>query len=181
MNTKEVFSARLNELIRERQAIDGSFQKKVLATDLHVTPQTVSRWCNGLILPNDSTISHVATYFGVSMDYLKGLTDHFNETNKDPYYLNKLDLEVKQGNAVIALLESLGYELNFETINLGGFKKKVNVKWSKELELNREIICRITTPSGEKKEISETDWKQFKHELLKYANYVISDLLKESK
>lgn len=179
MDTKEIFSIRLNELIQERKEIDNTFQKKVLSTELHVTPQTVSRWCNGQILPNDSMLSVVAAYFSVSMDYLKGLTDFRNETNHDPFYMKKLDSEEVQGNAVIALLESLGYSLRFETINRGGLKKKVASKHCRELVLNREFLCYITAPSGEIKVISETEWNLFKRELLRYTNYVISDLLKE--
>lgn len=179
MDTKKIFSIRLNELIQERKDFDDTFQKKVLSTDLHITPQTVSRWCNGQILPNDSMLSVVAAYFSVSMDYLKGLTDFRNETNHDPYYMKKLGSEEVQGNAVIALLESLGYSLRFETNNRGGLKKKVASKQCRELVLNREFLCKITDPSGETKTISETDWELFKRELLRYTNYVISDLLKE--
>lgn len=179
MDTKEIFSTRLNELIQERKIIDSSFQKKVLSTDLHVTPQTVSRWCNGQILPNDSMLSLIAAYFSVSIDYLKGLSEFRNETNNDPHYLKKLDSEEEQSNAIISLLESLGYSLQFKTISHDGFKKKVNSKYCHELVLNREFICNISTPSGEVKTISETDWNLFKRELLRYTNYVISDLLKE--
>ena len=179
MSTKEIFSIRLNELIQERKAFDDTFQKKVLSTDLHVTPQTVSRWCNGQILPNDSMLSVVAAYFSVSMDYLKGVTDYRNETNHDPYYMKKLDSEEAQGKAVIALLESLGHSLQFKTINHDGLKKKVASKYCRELVLNREFLCYITDPSGETKTISGMDWEVFKRELLRYTNLLIADLLKE--
>ncbi len=179
MSTKEIFSFRLNELIQRRKLYDNGFKKQVLAKALYVTPQTVSRWCNGQILPDDPMLNNIAVYFSVSIDYLKGKTDFKNNRMEDPYYINKLECEIKQGNAIISLLESLGYTLSFEEINLGGFRKKVNKKYCRELELNHTFECKITTSTGESKSISEADWKLFERELLRYANYVISDLLKD--
>lgn len=54
---------------RELRAQAGKTQHEV-ASDLHTSAQAVSQWERGLRLPR--SLGQVATYFGVSVDYLMG-------------------------------------------------------------------------------------------------------------
>jgi len=54
MDKIKLFSNRLNELLNFRKP--KKIKKTELAAVLYVTPQTVSRWCNGVILPDRGTI-----------------------------------------------------------------------------------------------------------------------------
>ena len=54
MFEKNLFHTRLNELLNGRKP--KKIKKIELAEQLYVTPQTVSRWCNGVIVPDRGTI-----------------------------------------------------------------------------------------------------------------------------
>lgn len=49
--------------------------QQTLADELGVSRQSVSYYCNGQSSPDWETIAKIARYFGVSSDYLLGLTD----------------------------------------------------------------------------------------------------------
>lgn len=48
---------------------------KELAQEIEVTPATVSRYLNGMRAPDLEYVYRIANHFGVSMDWLLGLTD----------------------------------------------------------------------------------------------------------
>lgn len=44
-----------------------------LAAQLHVSPQAISKWENGIAMPDIMLLPVIASYFGVSTDYLLGM------------------------------------------------------------------------------------------------------------
>lgn len=79
MENNSIFSNRLNELLNSR------FPKKIkkieLAEKLYVTPQTVSRWCNGVIVPDRSTIELITH----TINELYGFDSSSNERYRSEY------------------------------------------------------------------------------------------------
>ncbi|MBD5632509.1 MAG: helix-turn-helix transcriptional regulator [Clostridia bacterium] len=67
---KNIFSLRLTELIRE----SGKTQNKI-SSEFKITKQKLSNWKVGFTEPNLDDLMMIATYFGVSTDYLLGLED----------------------------------------------------------------------------------------------------------
>ncbi|MBR2599363.1 MAG: helix-turn-helix transcriptional regulator, partial [Erysipelotrichaceae bacterium] len=61
----------LGKRIRELRNRDGRTQE-VLAEELGVTAQAVSRWEKGICYPDMEIIPSIANYFGVSIDELFG-------------------------------------------------------------------------------------------------------------
>ena len=68
---KTNFPDRLQELLRENKT-----SQRQLALKIGVTSATVSAWCRGLKQPTADNIAAVARIFGVSADYLLGLSDY---------------------------------------------------------------------------------------------------------
>lgn len=66
----KVFCERLRELRLERKL---SIIK--LGEILGVNNSTISRWENGIMLPNIAQLYNIAKFFEVSADYLIGLED----------------------------------------------------------------------------------------------------------
>lgn len=67
---KDPFPSRFRNLIEEKgTTLD------VLAAEFNTTRQTVSNWQNGVTVPDAVSICDIARYFGVTTDYLLGLTD----------------------------------------------------------------------------------------------------------
>lgn len=64
------FGNRLKELMKE-----NSLTQQALADSLGVSQRAVSKWVNNQAEPTESAIVKCAKYFGVSADYLLGLTD----------------------------------------------------------------------------------------------------------
>ena len=51
-----------------------------IAKETGITQATLSRWKNGKVSPSIKTLQTLASFFGVSVDYLLGSTVH-NETS----------------------------------------------------------------------------------------------------
>lgn len=64
------FSETLKDLME-----DGRVSQQELAKNIGYSQRAVSRWVNGQSEPTESAIRKCALYFGVSSDYLLGLTD----------------------------------------------------------------------------------------------------------
>ena len=69
-NYRKAFPQRLRELLVEK-----GITQQALALEIGRTRQTVSLYCDGSAKPDWETIACIAKYFGVSSDYLLGLTD----------------------------------------------------------------------------------------------------------
>lgn len=67
---KDPFPVRFRELIEKKGATLDA-----LAAKFNTTRQTVSNWQNGVTVPDAVSICDIAQYFGVTTDYLLGLTD----------------------------------------------------------------------------------------------------------
>ncbi len=65
------------EILREERLNLGLNQVE-FAKIFNVTKQTVSNWENGNRNPDSATLSKLADYFGVTVDYLLGRTDERN-------------------------------------------------------------------------------------------------------
>ena len=66
----EIFCERLKDLRKE-----NNLSTIQLGKILGVGDSTISRWENGLRVPNIDNLYNIATFFKVSADYLIGLED----------------------------------------------------------------------------------------------------------
>lgn len=60
----------------ESLRIERNIDQKVLSLDLRVSQPTISDWENGKKTPSVKNLIKLAAYFGVSIDYLLGLTEN---------------------------------------------------------------------------------------------------------
>ena len=71
METKNKFAERLKDLRTEKNI--GQIE---LAEKLQVSRGIISLWENGLREPTLTSLIRIATFFGVSIDFLAGLSDY---------------------------------------------------------------------------------------------------------
>lgn len=57
---EKYFAEWLTHHLKEKQ-----IKKKVFAEMMHTTPQTVSRWCNGVVVPEENTILAIKYILGI--------------------------------------------------------------------------------------------------------------------
>ncbi|GHU99605.1 hypothetical protein FACS1894211_05300 [Clostridia bacterium] len=74
-NIKQYDGRLVGERLRELRAEKKIGQNK-LATDLDLSNASISYWENGLQEPSASALLKLAQYFGVSADYILGLSDY---------------------------------------------------------------------------------------------------------
>lgn len=74
---------KFHEILRKERTNLGLNQVE-FAKIFNVTKQTVSNWENGNRNPDSATLSKLADYFGVSVDYLLGRTDERNLNKEKP-------------------------------------------------------------------------------------------------
>ena len=67
----EMFCKRVKEL-----RLECGFSQKELAAKLNTTNSAVCDWEKGRTQPDLQMLANIATLFGVSVDYLLGLSDH---------------------------------------------------------------------------------------------------------
>ncbi len=65
-----IFSVRLRELINERKVTQQEISENITASR-----QALNKWVNGETVPDILAAAELADYFGVSSDYLLGMTD----------------------------------------------------------------------------------------------------------
>lgn len=65
-----IFSVRLRELINERKVTQQEISENITASR-----QALNKWVNGETVPDILAAAELADYFGVSADYLLGMTD----------------------------------------------------------------------------------------------------------
>ena len=98
-NINEDFGNRLREIIEKRKKETGQ-NLRAVAKDLDVSLGVLSDWQNGNKTPRGDSIAKLAKYFGVSADYLLGLTEA--QTVADYTGLTE--------NAILALKDSEMFE-----------------------------------------------------------------------
>ena len=64
---------KIGEKIKELRKAQNITQEK-LAEYLNISYQAISKWENGLALPDITLIPSLSNFFGVSADYLLGIT-----------------------------------------------------------------------------------------------------------
>ena len=70
---------KFNERLKFFREKKGYTQDEI-ATKLNISRQSVSKWENGISIPDTLVLGRIADFFNVSVDYLLGLTDQ-----KKPY------------------------------------------------------------------------------------------------
>lgn len=68
---KSKFGERLKELLAEKNLSVNKFAEKI-----DVSPSAVSAWCRGLKQPTADNIILAAEFFGVSTDYILGVSEY---------------------------------------------------------------------------------------------------------
>ena len=68
-----VFASRLRKLLNERETTQQQLSEGITATR-----QAINKWVNGETVPDVIAAAEIAKYFGVSVDYLLGLTENKN-------------------------------------------------------------------------------------------------------
>lgn len=66
----DILPTRIRELIDEK-----GITQNAIATEVGITRQTISQYSDGSTIPNADKLAKLAQFFGVSADYLLGLTD----------------------------------------------------------------------------------------------------------
>lgn len=97
-----MLSDKLKQLRKERGVTQGE-----LAARLGVTQQAIAKWEAGRALPEPKTISQIARFFGVSTDFLLGVSDML--AAKRTQYVRVIGA-VKAGYDMFAAEEDLGQE-----------------------------------------------------------------------
>ena len=64
------FGIRLKELLKEK-----AISQETLAKNIGVSQRAVSKWINLQAEPTESSIVNCAKFFGVTADYILGLSD----------------------------------------------------------------------------------------------------------
>lgn len=76
---------KIGEKIKELHKAQDVTQEK-LADYLNISYQAVSKWENGLALPDLSLIPALSNFFGVTSDYLLGINADENEEKINEYF-----------------------------------------------------------------------------------------------
>ena len=169
------FSENLREL---RKAKD--IKQEVLAENLNVSRQTVSKWENGTAMPDLKKLTALAEYFGVTMDELLGLTSPGSEgENISDYakeYINELisleneastkkinDLNTKWKISVIILAVVLAIAF----FNIGNLSTRLTAA-----ENNMQNIANNTYYNND----SDDDLDSTSYKILNYVDYKVLDI-----
>lgn len=110
-----MFVKRLNELLKQ-----NGVSRKQFSEDVQINKNQVKRWEDNNSVPNRTTLTVIANYFGVSVAYLKGETDdptpenafnHFSVPGIMPVKRKKLPIlgSVACGEPIWAEEEYQGY------------------------------------------------------------------------
>lgn len=170
------FSENLREL---RKAKD--IKQEVLAENLNVSRQTVSKWENGTAMPDLKKLTALAEYFGVTMDELLGLTSPGSEgENISDYakeYINELiSLENEANTRKINELNTkwkisviiLAVVLAIAFFNIGNLSTRLTAA-----ENNMQNIANNTHYNNDD---SDDDLDSTSYKILNYVDYKVLDI-----
>ncbi len=148
--TTKDFSERLSELVEERKR-QGSSQKDI-AAGIGVASGTLSDWCSDNKTPTIDAVPKIASYFGVSVEWLFGLSndrnvrsstvDELGLTPKAVDYLRRCSSEYVLTNGIISqLIEHPDFEKMIEYIGLAMDTAPMDaVQVQSEFEKFRKIL-----------------------------------------
>ena len=169
------FSENLREL---RKAKD--IKQEVLAENLNVSRQTVSKWENGTAMPDLKKLTALAEYFGVTMDELLGLTSPGSEgENISDYakeYINELiSLENEASTRKINELNTkwkisviiLAVVLAIAFFNIGNLTTRLTAA-----ENNMQNIANNTYHNDD----SDDDLDSTSYKILNYVDYKVLNI-----
>ena len=71
MSIKQLFSNNIKYLIKEK-----NLSLRKLEKDIKINKSTLSRWINGITMPQADYLCILADYFNCTVDYLLGRTDY---------------------------------------------------------------------------------------------------------
>lgn len=71
--TTKLFADRLSDLVDEKKK--ETYSQKQIASSIGVSSGSLSEWCSDQVTATIDNLVQIARYFGVSADYLLGLTD----------------------------------------------------------------------------------------------------------
>ena len=95
-----MFWERLVQLCNEKNT-----KPNPVAASLKISSGAVTKWKNGTV-PNAETVSKLADYFGVSVDYLLGKTDDRGQEEKKPSFISdETWAKMKNDPSALKLLE----------------------------------------------------------------------------
>ena len=105
----------LGQRIREERFRKGLSQA-ALSKEFSVTQQTINKWENNKSIPEAKIVKHLASFFGVTTDYLFGLSDIRNASDlqtRDVYQflqfenitIKGIPLTKNDREAIMALLD----------------------------------------------------------------------------
>jgi len=114
--TAKWYNNPLNKKIRELLKDTGTTLDEV-AQHLNVTPEAVRLWCNGYARPDIDKLPQIAKYYGVTVDWLLGLSEvkQYNESYQAIHRLTGLS------ESSICFLDSTklhGFNYYLDIINL---------------------------------------------------------------
>ncbi len=102
-----IFTERLNQLLREKH-----LTRKQFLDDLHFGKNQFTYWEKNQTVPNRSTLDAIATYFGVSADYLLGNSPAVQNENE-----TKISWDLsEQEKTLVELFRGTTEEGRFEII-----------------------------------------------------------------
>lgn len=88
--TKNIIAERITYLLSEKNV-----KQKELARYLNVKDNTISYFCSGTRTPNINQLKEIAMFFGVSSDYLLGLSDVYTSNEDIKYFSDYTGLSGK--------------------------------------------------------------------------------------
>lgn len=94
-----VFPKRLKSLREQKQLRQPEFARELslfMGSSKRIAPTTVSSWERGARVPTPKTMTAIANFFGVTLDFLLGRTANTDETAKQPLFLEDFIIEISE-------------------------------------------------------------------------------------
>lgn len=98
---EKIIGERISSLLSEKCKT-----QKDLAAALGVYPNVISYWCNSARTPNVEQITIIAKYFGVTTDYLLGMTDIETQDRNVQSICSAVGLSEQSANNLIRAMKS---------------------------------------------------------------------------
>ena len=84
LHMKNIFDVRLTDLLKE-----NNLSKRELGKQTKISAQSISDWSTGKVQPTAENIYVLAKFFGVSTDYMLGISDDFTPVVGIDYNLDE--------------------------------------------------------------------------------------------